>query len=209
MSVEDPWGDGNRHTPIASSGKAEGPDHFGALNQDSQTRRRRQRARNLILWIGIPLLSLILLSEVMNVVLRSRNDREMSSLKVVEAIVRNAPRLIPEQESARSTPPPSNDPLMTNNSSANSAPEPVTGVDATIVGPTEVRISWDESDVDGSGATTIDVSGPGTITILSGYAIITDLQPETSYEYELVRRGPAGDSPPSTVVFSTPPAPPG
>ena len=209
MSAEDPWGDVNRHSPVAQTSGVHDPDLFGTVNQDSEVRRRKQRVRKLILWIGIPFLSLILLSELVNVVLRSRDPTQTSASKGVQTAVKNLSTLMPHDES---TPPitPSASPALSAPSSTPTLappPEPLTGVRATIVGPTEVHISWDQPALIGPDAPLIDISGPGLITILTTYAVIKGLTPESSYEYTLVRRGLGGDSLPVTVVLSTPSSP--
>lgn len=211
MSSHDPWGDGSVPSPASDTKFNDGSQDLGSIGLESQRRLRRQRARRLILWIGVPILAFVLISELFNLVLRSRNPSQNVAMKATEVVVKQGPDFMIEDSptpTASAIPAPSSAPATPSPTpSPSEAAAAIEGVEAMLIGPTEVRISWDVNPWADADDSVMEIVGPGLITLLSGYAVIKELTPDTSYEYTLTRRSRAGDSLPVTVVFSTPPLP--
>jgi S1-C subfamily serine protease len=93
MTSSDPWGDRDGSTtpePIAVTGRA-GP--FGPLD-DASRRRRRQKVKRLLLFVGVPILAFILISEGVNLLQRNNSIQRQIAGEVIEQTIRQVPQIL-------------------------------------------------------------------------------------------------------------------
>jgi len=93
MTSSDPWGDRDGSTtpaPIAGSGGA-GP--FGPLD-DASRRRRREKVKRLLLFVGVPVLAFILISEGVNLLQRNNTIQRQIAGEVIKETIKQVPDVL-------------------------------------------------------------------------------------------------------------------
>jgi S1-C subfamily serine protease len=94
VSSSDPWGDQGGGFIPSESAAGDTPDPYGSLGGDSVRRRRRQKTKRLLLFIGIPVLAFILISEGVNLLQRNNSFRQPFAGEVVEQVIRQGPEIL-------------------------------------------------------------------------------------------------------------------
>jgi S1-C subfamily serine protease len=93
VSISDPWGDrAETSTPDPFAGN-QGDDPFGPLD-DASRRRRRQKFKRLLLFVGVPVLAFILISEGVNLMQRNNSIQRQIAGEVMEQTIRQVPQIL-------------------------------------------------------------------------------------------------------------------
>ncbi len=103
VSTSDPWGDrtgGTAPEPIAPSGH-DGP--FGPPD-DASKRRRRQKVKRLLLFVGVPVLAFILISEGVNLVQRNNSIQTQIAGEAIKQTIKQVPQILSGGDDAEQAP---------------------------------------------------------------------------------------------------------
>ena len=94
MTSTDPWGDQSGASVSNVNDPWSDKDPNGSLGEESTRRRRRQRTKRLLLFIGVPVLAFILISEGVNILQRNNSFRQPFAGEVVEQVIRQGPEIL-------------------------------------------------------------------------------------------------------------------
>lgn len=212
VSISDPWGDRSGNTtpaPIAQSGEA---DPFGP-DDDASRRRRRQKVKRLLLFVGVPVLAFILISEGVNLIQRSNSLQRQIAGEVIKQTIKQTIKQVPEvisggdsDEGAEQAPAPA-DPTpdaagSLSGTGASTPPVDLPGFIATIL-PSIVLVECQvssEQGAQGSGFA-LDAS---SLSSAAGSVIVTNWHviEECLSSGQVVLMTSAGDAYEATVVVS-------
>ena len=94
MTTNDPWGDRDGGPVSNVNDPRSDEDPYGSLGEESTRRRRRQRTKRLLLFIGVTVLAFILISEGVNLLQRNNSFRQPFAGEVVEQVIRQGPEIL-------------------------------------------------------------------------------------------------------------------
>lgn len=94
MTSTDPWGDRDGGSVSNVNDPRSDQDPYGSLGEESTRRRRRQKTKRLLLFIGVPVLAFILISEGVNLLQRNNSFRQPFAGEVVEQVIRQGPEIL-------------------------------------------------------------------------------------------------------------------
>lgn len=208
MSISDPWGDRSGNTtpaPIAVNGAA---DPFGP-DDDASRRRRRQKVKRLLLFVGVPVLAFILISEGVNLIQRSNSLQRQIAGEAIKQTIKQVPEVISggdgdggaEQAPAPADPTPDAAGSLSG-TGASTPPVDLPGFIATIL-PSIVLVECQvssEKGAQGSGFA-LDAS---SLSSAAGSVIVTNWHviEECRSSGQVVLMTSAGDAYEATVVVS-------
>ena len=93
VSISDPWGDqsGNSTPDPFAVNQGDGP--FGPLD-DASKRRRRQKVKRLLLFVGVPVLAFILISEGVNLMQRNNSIQRQIAGEAIKQTIKQVPQIL-------------------------------------------------------------------------------------------------------------------
>jgi len=94
VTSTDPWGDQGGGSASNVNDPWSDKDPYGSLGEESTRRRRRQRTKRLLLFVGVPVLGFILISEGVNLLQRNNTIQRQIAGEVIEQTIRQAPEIL-------------------------------------------------------------------------------------------------------------------
>ena len=93
MTSSDPWGDPDGSATPEPRPVSGGPGPFDPLD-DASRRRRREKVKRLLLFVGVPVLAFILISEGVNLLQRNNTIQRQIAGEVIEQAIRQGPEIL-------------------------------------------------------------------------------------------------------------------
>ena len=94
MTSTDPWGDQGGGFVSNVNDPRSDKDPYGSLGEESTRRRRRQRAKRLLLFAGVPVLAFILISEGVNLLQRNNTIQRQIAGEVIKETIKQVPDVL-------------------------------------------------------------------------------------------------------------------